>query len=216
MITRLSMLTLAMGVGLAAGGCTTAQTIPGTAAGEVAIVRPGALELRQDMRKLWSDHVIWTRQYIVSAVGGDASASAAATRLMKNQEDIGNAIAPYYGAAAGTKLTGLLKDHITIAVDLVAAAKAGDNAKVADADKRWHANASDIAAFLAGANPNWSRDALQTMLNEHLSLTTQEAQARIQKRWTDDTSLFDRIFDQALMMADALTDGIVKQFPAKV
>src|SRR5439155_14620474 len=96
------------------------------------------------------------------------------------------------------------------------AAKAGDNAKVSDADRRWHDNARDIAAFLAGANPNLSRDALVNMLNEHLSLTTEEALARIQKRWTDDTVAFDRILTQALMMADALTDGIVKQFPSKV
>jgi hypothetical protein len=135
---------------------------------------------------------------------------------MKNQEDIGGAIEPYYGEAAADKLTGLLKQHISIAVDLVAAAKAGDNAKVADADRRWRDNAAQIAAFLADANPNWSRDALLAMLNEHLSLTTQEAMARIQKRWNDDQMAFDKIFNQALSMADTLTDGIVKQFPAKV
>jgi hypothetical protein len=165
------------------------------------------------MRKLWSDHVFWTRLYIVSAVVADPSAQTAANRLLRNQEDIGNAIVPYYGAAAGTQLTNLLKQHILIAVDLVTAAKAGDQAKVADADRRWHANANDIATFLSGANPNWPKATVLAMLNQHLALTTQEATARIQGRWSDDASAFDSIFNQILGMADALSDGIVKQFP---
>lgn len=167
------------------------------------------------MRKLWADHVFWTRQYIVSAVLGDPSAQAASVRLLRNQDDLGNAIVPFYGSAAGTRLTALLKDHILIAVDLVTAAKAGDNAKQADADRRWHQNAADIATFLSGANPNWPRQTLLDMLNEHLALTTQEAVNRLQKKWDDDVVTFDRIFSQSLMMADALSDGIVKQFPAR-
>jgi hypothetical protein len=196
-------------------GSTTAGAQPSKEpGGNAALSRKGVL-LRDGMRKLWSDHVLWTRNYIVAAVADDPSASAAAARLMKNQEDLGTAIAPYYGSAAGSKLTALLKDHINIAVDLVSAAKAGDNAKVSDADKRWHQNAADIATFLSGANPRWSRESLVTMLNEHLKLTTEEATARIQKRWTDDIATFDKIFDQAMHMADALSAGIIKQFPNK-
>jgi|SRR2546423_187132 len=193
------------------GGCAT--SMPATTMSGVAPA--SAAQLHDAMRKLWSDHVFWTRLYIVSAAAGDASAQTAANRLLRNQDDIGNAIAPYYGQAAGTRLTGLLKQHILIAVDLVSAAKAGDNAKVADADRRWHANADDIATFLSGANPNWPKATLLSMLNQHLALTTQEATARLQGRWNDDASTFDQIFTQILSMADALTDGIVKQFPGR-
>ena len=107
-----------------------------------------------------------------------------------------------------------LKQHILIAVDVVAAAKAGDNPKLADADKRWHDNAADLAAFLSGANKNWPKAALLSMLNEHLALTTQEATARLQQRWDDDIAAFDKVLSQAIMMA--LSDGIAKQFPRKV
>jgi hypothetical protein len=195
--------------------CATPRNTAMVSHGEVAPARSDAAELKQAMRKLWTEHVVWTRGYIVAAIAGDPSATAAANRLMRNQEDIGNAVATYYGAAAGTALTRLLKDHITIAVDLVAAAKAGDNAKLTDADRRWKTNAADIAKFLAGANPNWPEATLRTMLNDHLALTTEEATARLQKRWDDEARIYDKIFDQALHMADALTDGIVKQFPAK-
>ncbi len=192
---------------VAAAACATAAMSTATSPS------PASATLHDAMRKLWSDHVVWTRLYIISAVAGDASAPTAAARLLRNQEDIGNAIVPYYGAAAGTQLTNLLKQHILIAVDLVTAAKAGDQAKVADADRRWHANANDIATFLSGANPNWPKATVLAMLNQHLALTTQEATARIQGRWADDASAFDSIFNQILGMADALSDGIVKQFP---
>lgn len=197
-------------------GCTSTggmRTVS-ESGGDVAVVRD-ADALRQSMRRLWTDHVVWTRAYIVAAVANDPSASAAATRLMRNQEDIGRAVASYYGDAAGNRLTALLKDHINIAVDLVAAAKATDNAKLGDADRRWKANAGEIATFLSGANPNWPRETLRVMLEEHLRLTTEEAKARLEKRWTDDVRHFDAILDQALHMADALSDGILKQFPGR-
>ena len=63
---------------------------------------------------------------------------------------------------------------------------------------------------------NWTKKALQDMLNEHLALTTREAVDRLKQNWTDDVAAFDAIFNQAMMMADALTDGIAKQFPTKV
>lgn len=167
------------------------------------------------MRRLWADHVIWTRMYIVSAVAGTPDADAAAGRLLRNQEDIGNAIVPVYGAAAGKKLTELLKQHIMIAVDLVSAAKAGDNAKFADADKRWTANADDIAGFLSGANPAWPRKDVADLLYLHLKLTKDEAVARMKKDWAADVKTFDEIFTESTLIADTLAEGILKQFPAK-
>lgn len=200
-------------------GCATTQPYDTQPAATHADMHSGGsmdssrTALSKAMRDLWADHVIWTRNYIIAATSDQPDAQAVAARLLANQEHIGNAIVPYYGQAAGTKLTALLKDHILIAVDLVAAAKADDQTKLKDADQRWHANAADIATFLSGANSNWPRDAVVSMMNEHLALTTQEAVARLQKNWPADIATFDKIFDQAMMMADALTDGIVKQFP---
>src|SRR2546425_9430341 len=148
------------------------------------VVNAETLSLANAMRKLWSDHVIWTRLYIMEAVAGapDAQAAAAA-RLLKNQEDIGSAIVPLYGAEAGAKLTDLLKSHILIAVDLVDAAIAGDSERFASEDKRWDSNADEIAAFLAGANPNWPEKDVRDLLGQHLALTKGEAVARLEKNW---------------------------------
>jgi hypothetical protein len=174
-----------------------------------------AVTLRQDMRKLWTDHVVWTRAYVVAAVGDQPDAQSAAARLLKNQEDIGQAVATFYGKPAGDKLTALLKEHITIAVDLIKFAKAGDKTSQQQADAKWHKNGEDIADFLSKANPNWPRATLVDMMNKHLSTTTDEVVARLTNNWDADVKSFDAVYQHILMMADALSDGIVKQFPAK-
>jgi hypothetical protein len=171
--------------------------------------------VRLALRKLWSDHVIWTREYIVAAVAGTPDAGTAAGRLLKNQEDIGAAIAGYYGDAAGARLTELLKEHIMIAVDLVAAAKSGDQAAFAKHDARWTANVETIAKFLAGANPNWPEKDVLDLLSLHLKLTKDEAVARLSGDWAADVKAFDDIFNEILVLADALHDGIVAQFPTR-
>jgi len=171
--------------------------------------------VRIALRKLWSDHVIWTRQYIVAAVANAPDAQAAAGRLLKNQEDIGAAIVPFYGADAGTALTDLLKGHILIAVDLIEAAKAGNNDDFAKHDKRWSDNVADIARFLSGANPNWPEQDVLDLLNLHLKLTKEEVVARLQQDWATDVQRFDDIFTEAMVIADTLNDGLAAQFPEK-
>ena len=171
--------------------------------------------LHRDMRKLWSDHVIWTREYVVAATSNQSDATAAANRLMKNQEDIGAAVAAYYGKAAGDRLTSLLKEHISIAVDIIKFAKAGDKTSQQHADAKWHDNGEAIADFLSKANPNWLRATLVQMMNMHLSTTTDEVVARLTKNWDGDVRAFDAVYNHILAMADALADGIVKQFPEK-
>ncbi len=167
------------------------------------------VELREAMRKLWSDHVFWTREYVVAAIAGTGDAQAAAARLMKNQEDIGSAIAPFYGREAGDRLTSLLKQHILVAVDVVNAAKANDQVKLQEASAKWKQNADDIARFLSQANSNWPRQTLTEAMNMHLETTTREVVARLQKNYEDDVRAFDAVYDHILRMADALSDGII-------
>jgi hypothetical protein len=174
------------------------------------------LSLNTALRRLWADHVIWTRQYLIAALGGTPDAKPAADRLLKNQEDIGGAIVPFYGQAAGTALTAKLKEHITIAVALIDAAKSADKAKFADEDAKWTKNAEQIADVLSGANPsNWSKKDVVDLLAVHLRLTKEEVTARLEKNWTKDVETFDQIFTEILTLADVLADGIVKQHPER-
>ncbi len=135
------------------------------------------------MRKLWEDHITYTRNYIISALADLEDAGKVAERLLKNQDDIGNAIKPIYGDEAGKKLAALLRDHILIAADIVKAAKTGDSEGVTKGQKRWHKNADGIAVFLSGANSNWPKQVLVDMLYKHLDYTTAEVVSRLKKDW---------------------------------
>jgi hypothetical protein len=171
------------------------------------------------MRKLWEDHIVWTRQFIVSAAtetGNLADIGPTTDRLLANQTDIGNALKPFYGEAAGNQVTALLRDHILTAAELVAAAKAGDSAAVETASAAWYQNADDIATALNGLNPkHWPLAEMKAHMKDHLDLTLEEAVARLQGRYADDIAAYDKIHVQILGMADMLSDGIIAQFPAK-
>jgi hypothetical protein len=171
------------------------------------------------MRKLWEDHITWTRLFIVSkATLADDLPDIGPTvdRLLQNQADIGNAISPFFGAAAGEDLTALLRVHILTAADIVTAAKAGDTDATAAAIEAWYANAHDIAVFLHELNPRqWPLEELDAMMDEHLDLTLAEAVARLEGRYTDDVAVYEDIHAQILEMADMLSDGIIRAFPQK-
>lgn len=189
----------------AAGTVTAASSMKSDAAGE----------LRAAMRKLWEDHITYTRNYIISALADLPDTDAVAQRLLKNQDEIGAAIVPYYGADAGKKLAALLRDHISIATEVVKAAKAGNKDQLSAAQAKWVANGKDIAAFLSAANPNWPKAALEADLQKHLDLTTGEVVARLKKDWAADIKAYDDGHAHMLMFADTLTAGITKQFPEK-
>jgi hypothetical protein len=175
-----------------------------------------SVTFRQNMRKLWEDHITWTRLAIISLEGNTPDTSATVARLLQNQSDIGNAVRPFYGKAVGAKLTRLLREHILIAADLIAAAKAGDSAKVAATQTRWIANADDISRALHGVNPRYfPLAAMKDEMHMHLQLTTQEAVDHLQGNWTADVADYDKVHTHILHMADMLSTGIIRQFPKR-
>ena len=172
--------------------------------------------LRVDMRVLWEDHIVWTRLAIISLIAGTPDTEATVARLLRNQTDIGNAVKPFYGKAAGNRLTAELRKHILIAADVVVAAKTGDGAKLADAEARWRRNADDIAGVLASVNPrHWRLGAMKAEMHKHLALTTEEAVARIRGDWSADVAAYDKVHRHILHMSDALADGLIQQFPKR-
>jgi hypothetical protein len=191
------------------------SAFPAALGAPAAVPRTTAqLAFHDAMRKLWEDHVTWTRLAIVTFADGSDGFPASATRLLQNQVDIGNAIKPFYGEAAGTQLTALLHDHITIAVELVQAAKAGDSTAFADANTRWYANSDDIADFLAAANPrNWDQDTMRAMMRTHLDQTLAEASHELGGDYAASVADYEQIHAHMLEMADVLSAGIFAQFP---
>jgi hypothetical protein len=175
---------------------------------------PSQVAFHDQMRKLWEDHITWTRLAIVSFVGGLPDLQATEARLLANQDDIGNAVAPFYGQAAGAQLSALLKVHITTAVDILVAAKAGDTTALAAAESAWYANANQIADFLSAANPRFLLDdVMRAQMKAHLDETLKEAVDRLHGDFTADIADYEAVHEHILHMADLLSSGIMRQFP---
>ena len=168
------------------------------------------------MRKLWEDHITWTRLVIIGVFEDLPDLAPSVQRLLQNQVDIGDAVKPFYGEEAGEQLTALLTDHILIAAEILQAAKNGDTATMEDAIDRWYENADDIAEFLHAANPrHWRLIEMKSMMREHLDLTLEEAVAYLHGDYEGSIAAYDLVHLQALEMADMLSTGIMQQFPNK-
>jgi hypothetical protein len=175
---------------------------------------PAKVAFHDAMRKLWEDHITWTRLFIVSFAANLPDLRLTTDRLLQNQVDIGNAIRPFYGKAAAHRLTVLLTEHITTAATLLQTAKDGDTDAFNLAKAAWYANAGRIARFLHKANPdNWSLRDLRTMMRDHLDLTLAEGADRLGGHFKRDIADYDAVHVEILSMADMLSDGIIRQFP---
>jgi hypothetical protein len=173
-------------------------------------------QLRDAMRRLWIDHVTWTRLFIVSFAGELPDLEATTGRLLQNQTDIGDAIVPFYGRQAGNRLTALLREHILVAADVLQAAKSGDTDAFEDAKDAWYRNARQIARFLHDANPaQWGLGEMRRMMRDHLDLTLEEAAAQLGGDFARSVALYDAVEDEIIEMADMLSDGLIARFPGR-
>lgn len=169
--------------------------------------------LSNHMRLLWEQHVYWTLLFILSVAFGLPNKELITNRLLRNPKDFEMILKPIYGEALAAEFAKLLTSHLSIAAELVEAAKAGNSTAVASAEKRWYENADKIAAFFSGINPYWSAQEWQKMLYDHLAMTKSEAVYYLTQKYADGIKEFDNVERQALAMADMMTQGIIKQFP---
>ena len=171
---------------------------------------------KEQMRYLWSDHAVWTRDVIVAILDKSPVTDASLQRLLANQVDIGNAIKPYYGETGGKALTDLLTEHIVVAGQLLVAARDGNTVGFNEAKLKWYKNGVNMAIFLNSANPeNWGLDHMKMHMNDHLDFTLAEAVAHLQGNYSAEIDAYDSVYKQLMGMSDVIADGIVKQFPDK-
>ena len=170
------------------------------------------LELSNTFRRLWTEHVLWTRFFIVSTTFSLPDLPFVTARLLRNPVDFANVLRPFYGPQIAARFEQLLTEHLGIAAQLVNAAKAGDAAEVEIQRRRWYENAEEIARFLAEINPFWSEREWRDLLFDHLRMTEAEAVEMLTGRYEESIQEFDAIQAEALVMADVMSCGIIKQF----
>lgn len=172
------------------------------------------VDLNQQLRALWEQHVYWTRLTVNSIIDRLPDEEPTTARLLRNPTDFASVLKPYYGTGISDMFAELLRGHLTIAAELVKNLRDGNSAAAADAQKRWYRNADEIAEFLDKINPYWSTEQWRSMFYEHLNLLTREVSTRLSKNYRENVALNNLIEPQALEMADTMTNGIVRQFPA--
>lgn len=167
---------------------------------------------RDQFRLLWSQHVYWTRMTIISMINDLPNVKPTTDRLLRNASDFAQLFKRYYKNRDAMEFGYLIREHLLIAADLVAAAKNNNQPAAEEAENRWYKNADEIICFLNHINPNWTIRQMKPMWYEHLELTKEEAVAHLKKTYKKDISIFDHIEKEALLMADAFSNGIIKQF----
>lgn len=171
------------------------------------------LDLIEGMNMLWSQHVYWTRLFLISVAESLNDLDATTKRLLRNPSDIANLYRMYYGENVAKKIEALLTEHLKIGGDLITALKNGNNTLASELTQKWYKNADDMAEFFSSINPNYNKEDLRNMLYTHLQLTTEEVAARLRKDYAADIMAFDKVEQEALDMAKYFADGIIRQFP---
>jgi hypothetical protein len=197
-------------------GSGSARAMPTPDASTSTSTSAKAVAFHDEMRALWEAHGTWTERAIVDFVGGLPDTNLVVARLLHNQADIGNAVKPYYGAAAAARLTALLKAHINAAVGVLAAAKSGNAQSVATAKAAFFANGNQVAAFLHAANPkHWALSDMRTMMRIHLNQVIALAVDQLDGHYAAAIRLYGVYIDHIVSMADMLSSGIIEQFPSR-
>ncbi len=177
---------------------------------------PKVQALNSAMKDLWNAHMYWTLITVDAYFNDPKGLGAKLDRLLQNQKEIGAAIVPYYGQAAGDKLAQLLTEHIELAVPVLKAAKENNKTDLDKAVADWYANAKEIGAFLASANPkNWTAKETQGALEMHITHTIAYSVSILKGDYSQSFGGFEEALHHMVHLGDILTEGIVKQFPEK-
>ena len=169
-------------------------------------------EFRSVMRLLWQQHISWARMVMVSLAYDLPDTDVVIARLLQNPVDMGDMLRPLYGDYIADQYTGLIKEHLTLAAELIKALLAGDVQGASAIEKSWYANGDQVAEFLSSINPYLSKQKFQEMFYSHLELTQKEAMAVINKDFEQDIATFDMIAMEAIAMADMISDAITQKY----
>lgn len=162
--------------------------------------------LKENLRRLFADHAVYTKFYIESALFDLPDATIISNRLLQNQDDIGNYLKTYIGNSNGDQLAKLLKEHIMAAGAVVNALKTKDNYKIDSLVKQLFVNSKEVAKFLGSFNPD--RLPFSTTLrefNKHNQQIISMAIAQYDGNYVDTYKAYDTYFSHMMFISDSIT-----------
>jgi len=171
------------------------------------------VNLMNDMRLAWLQHVYWTRMLLISIAERLNDLDAVTARLMQNPNDIAKIFADYYTPDVAQTITQLLTEHLQIGAELITALRDADAARAEELNRQWYINADKMATAFSGISPYYGMKDMQEMLYRHLDLTKDEVAMRLSHNYPADIEAFGKVEEEALMMADIFSSGLMRQFP---
>lgn len=167
-------------------------------------------EILNQFRKLWTQHVYWTRFFIVSILNDLKDVEEVTTRLIQNPKDFAKLLERFYAVQIANQFQSLFTEHLMIGADLASALKKNENTLDA-INRRWYVNADAIAKFLSDINPYWEKSMWTDMLYNHIDMTKKEIELYLRGDYAESIEIFEKIENEALQMSDYMFDGIMKQ-----
>lgn len=171
------------------------------------------VQLLKQMNLVWEQHIMWTRMLLISIAENLKDLDATQARLLRNPKDIADVFRKYYGNVVANKIQQLLTEHLTIGKDLIVALKNKNQEQATMLNTKWYQNADEMAEAFSSINPFYPKEEIRNMLYEHLRLTTNEVNNRLQGNYVADINSYDMVQKEILKMSQFFVNGIVKQFP---
>jgi len=173
--------------------------------------------LKKTLEGLWIGHIDAVRKVVAAETGGNtAAAKAAEGEVVSNAHGIANAVAGFYGKAAGDKLFSLLAGHWGAIKAYLDATVSKNTAGQSAATSQLTSNADQIATFLSSANPYLPKATLSEMLLTHGSQHISQIQQLAAHDTAAEAKTAAAMRTHVIAIGDAMADAIAKQFPTKV
>lgn len=175
-------------------------------------VQRDEVDLNNDMRKAWQQHVYWTRMLMTSLLNDLKDKDATEKRVMQTPKGIADVFDRFYDKAVVAQLRQLLEEHTRIGGEIIQTTKESGIQAADQLERQWYQNADQIARLLSDINKDYSYDELHRALAQHMEMLKQQLLASINQEYTEAVGVFDEGEKQILELADYLTEGLLKQF----
>lgn len=172
------------------------------------------VDMRAVLRKLFTDHAVFTALVLKSIVDKAEDTGVLLERLLGNQKDIGDQVAPVIGVERGAQLTQLLTEHIQLAGAVItAAARPADAVNTKDGLmtklRALLDQGNRVATFLTSLNPEkLPLNVTSEMFASHNRSVFEMTKARIEGDFNREISLYDAYYNEILALSDALVNAL--------
>ncbi|MHB1153985.1 MAG: hypothetical protein ACYCWE_20835 [Eubacteriales bacterium] len=163
-------------------------------------------------RELWRQRFFWNKSLIVNILCDFGNTAFITKRTLENLEHFAYEFAKYYGFSKSRIFESILKDYYFTTEKLLKAIKAKDEETAKTAGLEMYRNADEIASFLAGVNPYWSKEVWQELFYNNIELIENDAKFRITRLCTTDIIDDELVMKQIMKLSDYMAMGLIRHF----